>query len=372
MKRIFKPLLLAIMAGFMFSSCIKDEALNTEADITGVTVEGTTPIRPAVITNNEIRFYVNGWEDLRNVALNFTLTDGATMEPANGTVRDFSQPQTYTITSQDGQWRKTYRVSFLSDNVPNEFHFDDIKWHEYKDEFDDNAEVQRLYQIFTDKTAEGQEVDWGSGNAGFMITASGQPAENYPTSQTDEGYQGKAAKLVTRSTGTLGAMFGSPIAAGNLFMGTFKLNLEEAAKSTHFGLPFRQVPRELVGYYKYKAGESFTDKSNNVVAGRKDDFAIYAVLFETDDNVPYLDGTNSLTSDHIVLKAELTDRKETDEWTRFSISFNPVEGRTIDQEKLRNGKYSLAIVMSSSRAGATFEGAVGSTLLVDEFQLFTE
>jgi lipoprotein len=100
--------------------------------------------------------------------------------------------------------------------------------------------------------------------------------------------------------------------------------------------------------------------------------AIYAVFFETGDGVEYLDGTNSLTSDHIVLLAELKNGKETNEWTHFSIPFKPVVGRTIDKKKLKNGKYSLAIIMSSSKDGAVFNGAVGSTLYVDELKLYSE
>ena len=54
------------------------------------------------------------------------------------------------------------------------------------------------------------------------------------------------------------------------------------------------------------------------------------------------------------------------------MTFEPVAGRTLNPEKLRNGKYNLAIVMSSSQGGAFFRGAVGSTLWVDEMQLFHE
>ena len=167
-------------------------------------------------------------------------------------------------------------------------------------------------------------------------------------------------------------MFGSPIAAGNLFTGSFELNFGDTGKSTHFGVPFRKTPLALVGYYKYKAGTKFTDKKLKEIKDRKDDFALYAVLFETGDGVEYLDGHNSLTSDRIVLKAELGDRKETDEWTRFTIPFKPVDGRTIDADKLKAGKYSLAIIMSSSKDGAKFEGAVGSTLYVDELELYSK
>ena len=103
--------------------------------------------------------------------------------------------------------------------------------------------------------------------------------------------------------------------------------------------------------------------------GQRDDFAIYAVLYEVTSQEPYLDGTNSLTSSKIVLKAELENRKETDQWTSFAIDFKSVDGRKIDENKLEAGKYNLAIIMSSSKDGAVFNGAVGSTLYVDEIEL---
>ena len=70
--------------------------------------------------------------------------------------------------------------------------------------------------------------------------------------------------------------------------------------------------------------------------------------------------------------AQIKERKATDQWTRFVMPFESVEGRTLDPEKLHSGKYNLAIVMSSSQGGAFFRGAVGSTLWVDEMQLFHE
>ena len=87
------------------------------------------------------------------------------------------------------------------------------------------------------------------------------------------------------------------------------------------------MPTRLAGYYKYKAGETYTDKFSKVVEGKHDDFAIYAVLYEVTPQVPYLDGTNSLSNENIVLKAELDNRKETDVWTHFAIDFKPVDGR---------------------------------------------
>ena len=107
-----------------------------------------------------------------------------------------------------------------------------------------------------------------------------------------------------------------------------------------------------------------------MVEGKHDDFAIYAVLYEVTPQVPYLDGTNSLSNENIVLKAELDNRKETDVWIHFAIDFKPVDGRKIDAKKLAEGKYNLAIIMSSSKDGAIFNGAIGSTLYVDEMELY--
>ena len=40
----------------------------------------------------------------------------------------------------------------------------------------------------------------------------------------------------------------------------------------------------------------------------------------------------------------------------FLYLIEPVAGRTVDSEKLKMGKYSLAIIMSSSKDGAFFNG----------------
>ena len=44
----------------------------------------------------------------------------------------------------------------------------------------------------------------------------------------------------------------------------------------------------------------------------------------------------------------------------------------VDQETLQNRGYSLAIVFSSSNEGDKFEGAVGSTLLIDDVSIISQ
>lgn len=344
------------------SSCIKEEAPNAEADILSCEVEGNLLIREPVISNHEVKLYANSWNDLSAIAPRFTLTQGATIVPESGTIRDFSSPQTYTVTSEDRQWKKTYTVKFITSDIATEYHFEHIRFHEYGG--------RQYFHIFYDYTVDGEEMTWGSGNTGFLITNSAAPAEDYPTCQSENGYQGKCAKLTTRSTGFLGKMFKAPLAAGNLFTGTFEINMANMAKSTRFGTPFRKTPLALTGYYKYIAGETLTDKNSQKVPDQKDECDIYAVLYEVTHEVPYLDGTNIKTHPNIVMIAQLPQGKQTEQWKRFSLPFSVVEGRKIEPAKLQAGKYNLAIVMTSSKGGAQFLGAVGSTLYVDEMQLF--
>ena len=351
-----------LTAALLLSSCIKDEAPNAEADILTCSLSGDLLIRKPTITNDKVVLYVNGWVDLTSLAPAFTLTDGATIDPASGTARDFSTPQTYQVTSQDGKWSKVYSVQFVKDGIATQFSFENIRYFV--------KSGKNAYQIFYSTRSDGSEMEWGSGNAGFMITNGDAAPADYPTSQSDEGYIGKCAKLTTVSTGSLGIMFKAPIAAGNLFVGTFAVNLSDMEKSTHFGVPFGHVPTHLCGYYKYSPGPVFTDKDNKVIEGRNDDFDIYGIFYEVTKDVPYLDGSNALTSDNIVAVARLENRQKTENWTWFDIPFQLKEGKTIEAAKLANLQYNVSIVMSSSRGGGPFEGAAGSTLMVDELELF--
>ena len=128
--------------------------------------------------------------DITNLAPVFTLTPGATIKPASGTAFDFTTPRTYTVTSEDGHWTKTYTVRCIVSGVSTEYHFEHITM-EPKNE---------RYQIFYDFTSNGDSVTWASGNAGFGLTGVPKTPLDYPTMQDDNGYVGKYAKLVTRST----------------------------------------------------------------------------------------------------------------------------------------------------------------------------
>lgn len=84
-----------------------------------------------------------------------------------------------------------------------------------------------------------------------------------------------------------------------------------------------------------------------------------------------LNGSNALTHPSLVAVARIPEEEaiETETWTKFDIPFELKEGKSIDEEKLVQGKYKLGVVFSSSVDGAYFNGAVGSTLYIDEVEV---
>lgn len=360
-----KHLFLLLFLCLTISSCIKDEAPNAEADIETCIVPGDILIADPRIENDWIELLVAPETDVTNLALEFTLTPGATIAPPSGTARDFSSPQTYTVTSEDQEWQKTYTIScVVNGKISTKYSFENVR-------------LKSGYYEFFEIGYDGAEQNiWASGNSGFKIVGIAKSPEEFPTFSTPNGKSGKGVKLVTRDTGEFGNDVGMPLAAGNLFIGEFiAFNaINSPLKTTRFGRPFNSVPTRLTGYYKYKAGSDFYNKNKELVPGKEDSFDIYAILFETDSKTKYLDGGNSLTSPNLVAIARIEEsqKKETNQWTYFNLPFKMQEGKTIDREKLANNKYSLSIVFTSSIDGAYFEGALGSTLEVDEVELMLE
>lgn len=367
------------MLSVIATSCIQDEALNSEAAIDACT---GTDIQLSDINASEkrIRLYVQKGADLSQQELIFTLPDGATIEANesksgdNGqTIYDFSEEghtRTFTVTSEDGAWKATYTIHIILTELPTVYRFDQL--------LENSSDGYDTFYEETEPTSAQDTkkiLQWSSGNKGFDLTSMASDRTEYPTMQADNGYRGKCAKLETKDTGSFGAMVKMYIAAGNLFIGSFDLDnaLANAPKATKFGFQFFQRPQRLTGYYKYKAGSVFTE-SGQVNSSKKDRFDIYAILYEADDNSFMLDGENALTSSALVAVARIPESEavETDTWTRFDLPFELKDGKSIDNAKLEAGKYKLGIVFSSSVDGAYFNGAVGSTLYIDEVELICE
>lgn len=358
------------------ASCIQDEALNSEAAIDACKGDD---VQFADINSDSkvVTVYVNKGANLSKQKLLFTLAQGASISAnetktgdtgGNYDFGDAPHSRQFTVTSEDGEWKTVYKVEVILAELPASFHFEKLL---------ENANSP-FHTFLEFEPGTSQEISkallWSSGNRGFGLTGMASTPEDYPTVQVNGDFKGKCVKLTTRDTGSFGASVKMPIAAGNLFIGSFDLAnaLKDAPKATTFGFQFYKHPEILKGYYKYKAGSVYSE-GGKPVSGKKDKCDIYAILYEADNNSFMLDGSNSLSSDKLVSVARLSQEKiiESDTWTEFELPFVLKPGKSIDDQKLREGKYKLSIVLSSSIDGAYFKGAVGSTLYVDELELIS-
>lgn len=376
----FINILLAITLCCSLASCFKDEPLNAECDIEQAYVHTDNPSEtffsasdtllsvPSELTS--ITFNVKVGADLSSMAPMFKLTEGATIEPASGSAHDFSDGKsvTYKVTSQDGQWSRTYVVAFRAQSSVGKHDFENFRVV--------SGSAGGEYYEWSDLDNDGEWMgNWATGNPGFNISMSSAGAYEYPTAPYSDGYYGSAVKLETRSTGPLGAMVNMRIAAGNLFIGYFDVSkaLTNTLKATNFGLPFDRKPLRFTGYYQYTPGDELQDKYGNVISGMTDQGDIYAVFYrnhDSDGNSVMLYGDDVLTNSNIVAIARLGEVKATDGWTSFDVNFEYTD--EIDPAELANRGYNLTVVFSSSIDGAAFCGAIGSTLIVDEVEIVCE
>ncbi len=341
--------------------CIQEEAPNAECDIISAFLNSDAQTNAPVIENDIITFYVKPTINFDGLAPEFELTHGASIFPESGTERDFSTPQYYTVTSEDKNWSKTYQVRFYANGLRPQFHFENF---ELKDS------VKNRFYVFYEEDLFQKQYVWATANEGYKINNQSASEDEYPSVVEPNGYIGNGVKLVTRSTGALGNMVKMPIAAGNLFLGKFNVKnaMSDPLGATQFGTPFTLRPQSMRGWYKYQPGFVVKDK-NNKVLDKIDQFDIYAVLYEPTEDMPYLNGGNILTDNSIVAVARVEDRMHGDDFVYFDIPFVYRDDKLIDEEKLADFKYHLAVIFTSSINGAYFEGAVGSTLVVDEVEI---
>ncbi|MDD6671006.1 MAG: PCMD domain-containing protein [Prevotella sp.] len=376
----YHQLIVSAIFALALSSCFKDEAPNAECDIieaslhvnnpTDIFYNPTDTLVRVLYTDDNISFSVRRKADLTALAPTFRITDGATISPASGSVHDFSKgPVIYTVTSEDKEWSRSYKVSFIpvirTSKDTLSFNFEDY-----------HLDSKDKYYIWCEEHEDGNMYDdWATGNAGYGLTNGSAGPEAYPSTVLDEGYEGKGVKLVTCSTGPFGQMVKLPLAAGNLFLGTFDMSiaLKTPRLATGFGLPFDKKPKTFTGYYKYTPGEKFQNKDESIVEGKVDEASVYAILYrnhDEDGNPVVLNGDNVQTSPLIVAKAIAANIVPTDKWTEFTVDFSYLED--FDLDLLENRGYNLAVVFSSSADGAFFQGAIGSTLCIDNVKIICE
>lgn len=341
----------------------------TGADITSFTFdnEGVTE-QPVINADNTITFKVAEGADITKLVPVIVVSEGATVTPASGVAQDFSNGKvvTYTVVSEDYGTTKVYKASVSGLQNVVSFTFNEWETVDLGADYEPYSSPLPLNVLATPN--EGAQ----------LLNYKANPVVGYPVVIEEEGYEGKAAKLVTRDArNTLAAFAKAYITAGSVFTGSFEYNplaaLQPggALKMTHFGVVYDKKPLKFKGVYKYTPGTPFIRTVDGAATetDEVDECAVQAVLYTITSEDETLDGSNIDSDDErIVARARLEDGTAKSDWTEFDLNFTWKDGVTYDAEKT----YKLAIICSSSKDGANFNGAANSTLIVDNLEVIGE
>lgn len=339
--------------GLAMASCSKEKPANMEADILSFSIREDGRTLAIAAGDNVINYYLSTHFDdtlLRVLTPDITVSENATITPRPGTPMDFSHPVTFRVTSQSGDWHRTYTVNVLNTLLTNP------DFEQWKGSGSGN-------NFFETPTG------WSSANTGVrMIHGIGYPSLEFPTYKTSDAYSGNYAVVMHTRQGGQSSIVPKLI-AGNLFLGYLSnVTLQTLANPlllTKFGVPYTEtsrIPDSLVAYLKYIPGPEYHDPDGNVCPDSTDRCSFYAVFFEGSEP---LDGTNSQTSERIIAIAKYNYETpiSSTQYTRTALPF--VYRKAVPQ----GVPLQYTIIASSSSKGDYFEGAADSQLFLDKVEI---
>jgi len=354
MNFLFKSPIVIIVLMFVITSCKKND-LSNNTDILSFTasdINRTGPWLDTIFIDNEyhvisLMFSDSVSEDSLPVTFtaDYTLAPGASCNMASGsvvTVTIKDGEAVFTVTAESGVKADFYVI--LRDNQLPDSDFED--WYTAKGM--DGISYQELGLSETSTV-------WATANKGTSIYG------KYGTVPFIVGDN----TLVSITTGETSSI---PITAGTVYSGRFDLNgainnPTDPRKASVIGVPFILKPSAMKFKYSYVPGPNYikaTPKnSNNIFGGfdvenipGSDTVSIYAIL-------ELRAGTN-ITE---IARAEFYSGTVQSTLTEVMIPFIYTSSAIPTH---------ISVLMTSSKSGHLYTGAIGSNLKMDDFELMYE
>ncbi|MDD4684886.1 MAG: PCMD domain-containing protein [Bacteroidales bacterium] len=201
-------------------------------------------------------------------------------------IKDFSNDVVFTITAEDDNVSKVWKVRVFYTDAPLQLAYSNMKsWTIAKDENGNEIKIGPTYAYFPGQA----NVFSPWQNGARANTLAGFFSVNPKPSVENADYASMETKLYST-----GALMNSAIVTGALFTGKFMYNSTylpgigsdpNPRKMVNLGTPFYQKPKEVKFKMRYKAGEVMKDGKNKVILendpeGRpsKDSCEIYFLL----------------------------------------------------------------------------------------------
>ncbi|WP_430810755.1 MULTISPECIES: PCMD domain-containing protein [unclassified Carboxylicivirga] len=272
---------------------------------------------------------------------NIQLSAGASCELSSSETIDLSAPYTVVVTSGSGITKKwlirAHTAEALKNRFFKEWHLDNKVWNPY---------------LSSDPRY------WCTGNEGVVTL------KNSNTTQLDETTGG--ARLETVDLGFLGSIGGTPIAAGNIFIGDFKTNISQPALSVKFARPFTGRPRQVSCTYGYTPTVNEQKNRDDIPMknGDMDKGHIWVKVLHLENETGEFDNVTHLPKGAVVIgEGEFVIEGEHAAGSEQTIALN------YHKDQLDKAPTHLAIVATSSYYGEFFIGGVGSILTIENFDL---
>lgn len=214
---------------------------------------------------------------------------------------------------------------------------------------------------------DGTNTIWGTGNPGGAIL------NKIATTSYDMGNDNFAAKLETLDNGFLGQLAGTPITTATIYTGKFNrdnIDLDNPRAAIDFGALFTARPTGFSFKYTYTPGSVNKDRRGNVLDyGDKMDVYVFLEVREGETSKRLATGlfrsgetVENMTTESVdLIYGELHDS--------FPLELLPEDGFVPDTEIDYALPTHIVFLATSSYQGDKFEGAVGSTLLIDDLEL---
>lgn len=353
MKNKFQIILIfiALFSVLFLNSCV-DEIFFGKSGFRKIlyfSMEGQTG--NTVIRQDSLKIYltVSQASDITSLRPDSVLLSTfATLTPAADIARDFSDPQEYTVTAENGE-KAVYAVAVKQEGAEPQLEnsgFDD--WY---------TPAGKNFQ----EPGLDENSIWATANNGVTVLNE----DNYNTTPLLISSSDYAAQLVTKDLGVLA--IGQRMGSATLFTGAFVLNILDPPSSARFGVSFTAKPKGFSVDLKYTAGSPYKDNRGTTLD--KTDSADVYVLLENreDENAVKRVGTGWYRF------GDISDF----ETINVNIIYGQLPAETPDYQKPANNLYGdvddkithISVVFASSANGIYYEGGVNSTLIVNNFRL---
>ncbi|MBS2100121.1 PCMD domain-containing protein [Carboxylicivirga linearis] len=350
-----------IIAILLFASCVEEDffGLSDYGRIKNIVVSNQASNAVIDNSNFHITLEIPGGIDLSAITIQeMSLSSFAVADKKVGDILDLTAEEQIKVTSESGKeyiWTVESYVASATPQITN--------W-----QLNDWYQTSKGYY---EPGADAASTVWGTGNPGSALVG------KYATVPEDFGNDNYGARMETLDNGWAGIPLNTPISAGAIFTGYFdtdKLDPTNPAAATIFGTSFSGRPDMLRFKYSYKAGEVNKDRQGNVL-DYPDGCDIYALLEIRKDGKKERLATAWFRSSDTQEEMKTVEMPfyygELD--NSFPDYMMPVDHDFVSAD---SSSYALpthiSLIATSSFGGDAFEGAIGSTLIIDDLEMVYE